>query len=81
MPTLGFSYGCLADKLEDQALAQGLTLGKHAAKYERCREALIELRFGIDTPDSVHDRLIKRLHGRVIKHLKPAPQKMELPTC
>jgi len=75
MSTVSFSYGCFADKLENQALAQGLTLGKHAATFERCREALITLKFGIDTPDSIHDKLIKRLHDRVIKHLNTAPQK------
>jgi hypothetical protein len=74
MSTVGFSYGCLADKLEKQARAQGYTLGKAAAEYERCREALITLRFGIDTPDSIHDKLIKRLHARVIKHLKTVPK-------
>jgi hypothetical protein len=75
-PTVGFSYGCIAGKLQEQALAQGFTLGKHAALYERCRKALIVLKFGIGMPDSVNDLLTKRLHNLVIKHLSAVSQKV-----
>jgi len=76
MKMISFSYGCLADKIEDQAISQGFTLGKDAKKYERCREALITLKFGIDVPESIYERLIRRLHDRVVKHLNPVSQKV-----
>ena len=68
---VGFSYGAIAKTIEEQAIEQGYTLGKDADEIETCRVAITQLRFGIHTPDSIHGKLIERLHKKVIKSLKP----------
>ena len=68
--TVGFSYGCLAPSIESQAIKQGYTLGKEEENLEKCRKAIITLRFGIDVPDSIHEKLTQRLHKHVVKSLK-----------
>jgi hypothetical protein len=72
---VGFEYGALAEPLEKQARNQGCTLGKDAKKYEQCQKAILTLRFGIDTPDTIHDKLTQRLHSRVIKCVRVIPTK------
>lgn len=67
---VGFSYGALSHNLEDQAKTQGYTLGKAGIELQRCVEAILVLRFGIDTPEAVHQKLLERLHKKVIKSLK-----------
>ena len=69
---VGFSYGPIVDKtLEEQAKEQGYTLGKQADKFENCRQSLYTLRFGIDVPDGMFDKLCLRLHKRVIASMEP----------
>lgn len=67
---VSFSYGALSRPLEQQANEQGFTLGKEIDNLEACKKAIIQLRFGIDTPDSMHQKLIERLHKSVVKSLK-----------
>ena len=68
---VGFSYGAMSKTIEEQAKEQGYTLGKDANNIEACKTAITQLRFGIDTPDNIHKKLIERLHKKVIKSLKP----------
>jgi len=72
---LGFGYGVLCDTLEKQANEQGFTLGKYAEELEKCRQAATTLRFGVDLPDSMYDKILQRIHKRVVKHIITAPQK------
>ena len=74
---VGFSYGAISKTIEIQANEQGYTLGKGIDEIERCRQAITQLRFGIDTPDSIHKKLIERLHKKVIKSLKPIKMEVE----
>jgi hypothetical protein len=67
---VGFSYGALSDSLETQANNQGFTLGKQKEVLEQCMDAIMRLRFGIDVPDSIHNKLIERLNKKVVKSLK-----------
>jgi hypothetical protein len=73
--TVGFGYGVLCDTLEAQANEQGFTLGKHADVLEGCRQAAITLRFGVDLPDSMYNKILQRIQKRVVKYIKAAPQK------
>ena len=73
--TVGFGYGVLCDTLEEQANQQGYTLGKKSDELEKCRQAAITLRFGVDLPDSIYDKILQRIQKRVVKAIKSAPQK------
>ena len=73
--TVGFGYGVLCDTLEAQANEQGFTLGKHSEELEKYRQAAITLRFGVDLPDSMYDKILQRIQKRVVKYIKAAPQK------
>jgi len=75
---VSFGYGCLCDTLEKQANEQGFTLGKHAEELERYRQAAITLRFGVDLPDSMYDKILKRIQKNVVKYIKAAPQKNKI---
>jgi len=66
---IGFSYGCLSDPLEKQAKKQGFTLGEKAKKMEHLKDCVIKLRFGIDIPDGIYDKLLKKLNKTVIGSL------------
>lgn len=74
--TVGIAYGVLQPPIEEQVNKQGCTLGKKAKFWEDNRTAINILRFAIDTPDSIHNKLVERLHKRVVKALKikAAPQ-------
>ena len=74
---VGFMYGAISKSIEEQAKEQGYTLGKDAYNIEACKTAITQLRFGIDTPDSIHKKLIERLHNKVIKTLKPIKKEVE----
>jgi hypothetical protein len=73
--TVSFDYGVLCDALEVQARQQGFTLGKNADELESCRQAAIALRFGVNLPDSIYDKILQRIQKRVVKAIKAAPQK------
>ena len=73
--TVGFRYGVIYDTLEAQANEQGFTIGKHSKELEECRQAAITLRFGVDLPDSIYDKILQRIQKRVVKYIKAAPQK------
>lgn len=65
-----FSYGVLSDTLEEQANKQGYTLGEEAEKLEKIRKAINMCKFHVAT-DSQVSSMIKKLHNKVIKALKP----------
>ena len=72
---VGFRYGVLWSSLEEQSKEQGFTLGEKAKELEDYRQAAITLRFGVDLPDSIYEKLLQRINKRVIKALKVVPQK------
>ena len=65
-----FSYGTLSGNLEEQANKQGYTLGEEAEKLEKIRKAINMCKFHVAT-DSQVSSMIKKLHNKVIKALKP----------
>lgn len=65
-----FSYGILSGTLEEQANKQGYTLGEEAEKLEKIRKAINMCKFHVAT-DSQVSSMIKKLHDKVIKALKP----------
>ena len=68
---VGFHYGIFFEgKLEEQAVSQGFTLGEKASRLEECLHGINAMRFVIDLPDSIYDKLIERLNKYVVKSLK-----------
>lgn len=68
---IGIHYGVMYDSIEEQVSAQGYTLAENAEKYEKSREAINRLRLQELMTDAVADKVLKRLHNRIIKDLKP----------
>lgn len=70
--TLLIGYGALCDPIQDQLKEQGFNFdSKKVEQFEQSREALLTLRFGpVDCPDSIYDKLLRRLHSKVTAHIK-----------
>lgn len=66
--TVSFSYGALAPSLEEQAIAQGFTLGSKSKFLEELRTARTRLMFHVLT-DSQTKFITKKLHKLVMKEL------------
>lgn len=71
MTQVGFSYGAVADPLEQQANEQGYTLGEKAEHFEKCKEAIVRLMFADILTDSQRDKAYQKLNKQVAKVLKP----------
>lgn len=66
-----FHYGTLSDPLEQQANAQGFTLGDKAELLEELGRCMaMGYVHGIYT-DSQHTAMMNKLHKKVMKALKP----------
>ena len=66
-----FCFGALSDQLEQQANAQGFTLGDNAELLEELgRCVVIGYVHGICT-DSQHTAMMNKLHKKIMKALKP----------
>ena len=70
--TIGFSYGVFSKTLKEQAIEQGYTL-KNKELYEKLKEALNLLKFHL-TNDSENDKLLSKLHKKVIKDLQESKE-------
>lgn len=68
-----FAYGILWSSLEEQANAQGFTLGDDAEKFEDVREAINLCKFYVAT-DSQVDMMFRKLQKKVVASLKPLEQ-------
>lgn len=65
-----FQYGALAENVEKQANAQGLTLGENAELLERLRVSINLLFIHDIVPDAVKNRMVEKLHKKVMDNLK-----------
>lgn len=65
-----FHYGALADSLEEQANAQGFTLGNDAERLQKLNDAVLMCWFHNLCTDSQKDSMINKLQKQVLKSLK-----------
>ena len=66
-----FCFGALSDPLEQQANAQGFTLGDKAELLEELGRCMVMgYVHGICT-DSQHTAMMNKLHKKIMKALKP----------
>lgn len=73
MAAVGFSYGILFPKLEEQAKRQGFLL-KNAETMEKIRESITCLAFNDILPDSQIRKAYEKLQKKVVRNLKPLEQ-------
>lgn len=70
MTQVVFHYGALSDSLEEQANAQGFTLGKDAERLQKLNDSMIMCWIHGLCTDSQKDSMMAKLQKQVIKHLK-----------
>ena len=70
--SLGIGYGVLCDPIAKQIEFQGFKFDEKKIKeLQKTLDALHIIRFSpINCPDSIYDKLIKRLHSKVVAHVK-----------
>jgi hypothetical protein len=69
MNNVGFRYGVLGDSLEEQANAQGYTLGEEGDKFEKIRKAINMCMFHVATESQVKI-MTEKLHKKVVGALE-----------
>lgn len=66
-----FRHGFLSPSYEEQANAQGFTLGDQAERFQKLGRCVLELSiFGIITEGET-DKALQRLQKQFVKELKP----------
>lgn len=65
-----FHYGALSRSLEEQANAQGFTLGKDAERLQKLNDSMIMCWIHGLCCDSQKDSMMKKLQKQVVKCLK-----------
>lgn len=69
--TIEFCHGALADSYEEQANAQGYTLGEDADFAQRVGDGLVEAWFHGCITDAEYNRILKRFQNKILmKKLK-----------
>ena len=66
-----FHYGALSDPLEQQANAQGFTLGDNEELLQELNNAVITCWIYALCTDSQHNAMVNKLQKGVMKALKP----------
>lgn len=66
-----FAHGVMCEEYETQANKQGYTLGKEKESIEKVRKAIFMLRFNDMLTDTQYNQLLKKLHKKIVKALKP----------
>ena len=66
-----FHYGALSDSLEQQANAQGFTLGDKAELLEELGRCMVMVYVHGICTDSQHTAMMNKLHKKIMKALKP----------
>lgn len=66
-----FHYGALSDPLEQQANAQGFTLGDNEELLQDLNRSMIMCWIHGLCTDSQHTAMMNKLHKKVMKALKP----------
>lgn len=72
--TVGFYHGALVDSYEEQANAQGYTLGEDAERVQRIGDGVVEAWFYGCISDAEYDRILDRFQRKV---LIPSLEKMK----
>ena len=73
-----FHHGALSDPYEEQANAQGFTLGKERELLEKLGFSLVFCHIHGLFPDSQYDKALQKLQKKLVKALKPLPPKEEI---
>ena len=66
-----FCFGALSDPLEQQANAQGFTLGDKEELLQELNNAVITCWIYDLCTDSQHTAMMNKLHKKIMKALKP----------
>ena len=65
-----FCYGALSDSLEEQANAQGFTLGDDAERLQKLNNSMIMCWIHGLCTESQKDSMMKKLQKKIVKSLK-----------
>lgn len=69
--TIAFCHSALADTYEEQANAQGYTLGEYADFAQMVGDGLVSAWFHGCITDAEYDRILQRFQKKILmKHLK-----------
>ena len=69
-----FRHGALSDPYEQQANAQGFTLGKEKKRLEQLGFSLVYCWIQGVLTDSQYDMALKKLQKQLVKAIKPLPE-------
>lgn len=70
MKTVGISYGVMSNKINEQLDSQGFNYDlEKINSFEREREAINILRFGSLLTDSMIDKILPKLHKKIVSHV------------
>lgn len=70
--TVEFHHGALADPYEEQARAQGFTLGNMAEFADKVGFGLVAAHIHGCITDAEYDKILQRFQKKIlVKHLKP----------
>lgn len=75
--TVEFHYGVFADPYEQQANAQGFTLGNDRERLEKLGFSLVYAHIHDCLTDSQYDMALKKLQKQIVKALKPLGKEQE----
>lgn len=71
MEEITFSYGAWSDPIEEQANAQGFTLGNKADKWQKVYDAMVMLHIHDILTDGQYTKAIERYQKKMTKDLEP----------
>lgn len=75
---VGFHHGALSDTYEEQANAQGYTLGDHAEFAQNVGFGLVAAHIHGCITDSEYDKILQRFQKKIlVKNLKPLEERNE----
>lgn len=72
-----FYHGALSDPYEEQANAQGFTLGDKAELMDKLGFGLVINHIHGTLTDSAYDKALQKLQKQIVKNLKPLHKEVE----
>lgn len=70
MSHLGISYGMMSEPIADQIKKQGYLFDeKKVEQFQKELSAMHLLRFDYLTSETLYDKLLKKLHTKVVNHV------------
>ena len=68
--SVGISYGILAESIGNQLKKQSLLFDKEKIdNYDKCKDAINELRMSDLLTDGYVDKILQKLHKKIIAHV------------